>query len=149
MNLNTLQPNAGATKREKRIGRGTASGQGCTSGKGMNGAKARSGYNTKLYFEGGQLPLIRRLPKVGFNNAFKVYSQIVNIRDLEKLSVEGDIDGKVLHEAGLIHSEKKPIKVLGEGELTKTLTVKAHSFSKSAIAKIEKAGGKAEVITCA
>ncbi len=131
-----------------RVGRGQGSGNGCTSGKGNNGAKARSGARIKLYYEGGQTPMTRRIPKRGFNNAaFAVRYQIVNLSDLEKVDVGGkEIDPKWLHEHGLIGSSEKPVKVLGNGEFTQKATVRADAFSKGAREKIEKAKGKAEVV---
>ncbi len=147
VSLNTIKSENQPKKNKKRIGRGTGSGQGCTAGKGMNGARARSGFKNKLYFEGGQLPLIRRLPKRGFNNIFKVNYQIVNVGDIEKTEAKAtEIDAAWLHENGLIHSATDPVKVLGNGELTKSITIKANKFSKTALDKIEKASGKAEVI---
>lgn len=145
--LNELRPNEGSTKREKRLGRGQGSGQGCTAGRGSNGSYSRSGYSHRAYFEGGQTPLSRRIPKKGFNNPFRVEFQIVNVGDLEKIETDGtEIDTKWLFEHGLVHSEDKPVKVLGHGDLTKKVSVKADTFSKSAREKIEKAKGKVEVI---
>ena len=145
LKINELKP--AARKTAKRIGRGTGSGNGSTAGKGNNGATARKGYNTKLYFEGGQTPLTRRLPKRGFFSPFKVEYQIVNIGNLESLDNGGkEITIELLHEKGLIHEIDRPVKILGNGELTKAISVKAHSFSKSAREKIEKLKGKAEVV---
>jgi len=149
LKLNELRPTAGSKRNRRRIGRGTGSGRGCTAGKGNNGHKARSGSSTKFYFEGGQTPLTRRLPKRGFHSPFKVEFQIVNISDLENIENGKEINIEFLYENGLIHNAGIPVKVLGSGELTKTLTVKAHAFSKSAKDKIEKAKGKTEVIDCA
>ncbi len=148
LTLNELRPEKGSRQRSKRIGRGQGSGQGCTAGKGMNGAKARTGARQKLYFEGGQTPLTRRIPKRGFKNSNKVKYQIVNVADLEKAKfTETEIDIQWLSEHGFVHTDALPVKVLGNGELSKKLTVKASAFSKSAREKIEKANGKAEVIT--
>jgi large subunit ribosomal protein L15 len=150
LKLNELKPAAGSKKRRKRIGRGTGSGTGCTAGKGNNGYKARSGANNKYYFEGGQTPLTRRLPKRGFTNIFRTEYQIVNISDLEKLeNTEEEISVAFLHKNGLVHEVDRPVKILGNGELTKKVSVKVHAYSKTAREKIENAKGKAEVIGCA
>ncbi|MBN1757403.1 MAG: 50S ribosomal protein L15 [Chitinispirillaceae bacterium] len=150
LKLNDLQPAAGARKNRKRLGRGTGSGTGSTAGKGNNGAKARTGARNKYYFEGGQTPLTRRLPKRGFNNIFRTEYQIVNISDLEKIeNTEQEIGVEFLHQNGLVHEVDRPVKILGNGELTKKLSVKVHAYSKTAREKIEKAKGKAEVIGCA
>jgi large subunit ribosomal protein L15 len=147
LKLNELKPAAGAKKTAKRVGRGTGSGSGCTAGHGNNGHKARSGSTNKLYFEGGQTPLTRRIPKRGFFNPFRIEYQIVNVGSLESLDNGGkEITIEFLYEQGLVHEKDRPVKVLGEGELTKTLVIKAHSFSKTAKEKIEKAKGKAEVV---
>lgn len=148
LKLNELKPTPGSRKKAKRIGRGTGSGTGSTAGKGNNGDRARSGAKTKFYFEGGQTPLTRRIPKRGFHSPFKVEYQIVNVGTLETLDNEGkDITIEFLHDQGLIHEVDRPVKILGNGDLTKTISIKAHSFSKTAREKIEKAKGKAEVIT--
>jgi len=147
LKLNDLKPAKGATHHKHRVGRGSGSGWGSTSGRGNNGAKQRSGYSQKDYFEGGQLPLIRRLPKRGFTNVFKKYFQVVNIADIELVAKSGDVvDAKFLYSAGKIHSEDEMVKVLGNGEITKSVTVKADAFSKSAEEKITKANGKTEVL---
>jgi len=147
LKLNELKPAAGAVKKRKRIGRGTGSGQGSTAGKGNNGDRARSGAVEKLYFEGGQTPLTRRIPKRGFISPFKIEYQIVNVESLEKIeNGDKEITIEFLHEQGLVHEVDRPVKILGNGELTKAISVKAHSFSKSAKEKIEKAKGKAEVL---
>lgn len=147
LKLNELKPAAGATKNRKRIGRGTGSGQGSTAGKGNNGDRARSGAVEKLYFEGGQTPLTRRIPKRGFVSPFKVEFQIVNVESLNGLdSKDNEITIELLHKSGLIHEMNRPVKILGNGEITKAVTIKAHSFSKTAKEKIEKAKGKAEVL---
>lgn len=148
LTLNELKPNPGSTKTAKRIGRGTGSGTGCTAGKGNNGHKARSGFSNKFYFEGGQTPLTRRIPKRGFHNPFKVEYQIVNIENIQNVETSGkEINVEFLHAMGLIHEVNLPVKILGNGELSKVVTVKAHAFSKTAREKIEKAKGKAEVIS--
>lgn len=147
MQINHLKPGTGSRRKTKRLGRGTGSGRGCTAGHGNNGDKARSGAKLKFYFEGGQIPLSRRIPKRGFYNPFKKEFQIVNVGIICALDV-GDIEitPEVLHEHGLIHEKDRPVKILGEGDVTKPLMIKVHSFSKTAREKIEKAKGKAEVI---
>jgi large subunit ribosomal protein L15 len=146
LKLNDIKPSAGSNRQRRRIGRGTGSGRGCTAGKGYNGHTSRSGSGTKPYFEGGQTPLTRRLPKRGFHNPFKVEFQTINLKDLNEFDAGGkEITAEVLYAAGLIHDMARPVKVLGSGEVTKPLVVKADSFSKSAREKIEKAKGKAEV----
>lgn len=150
LKLNDLKPAVGSRKNKKRIGRGTGSGTGSTAGKGNNGHKARSGSTNKDYFEGGQTPLTRRIPKRGFTNIFRVSYQIVNVSEIEKLDIaEKDISIELLHKSGLVHETNKPVKILGNGEITKPYTIKANAFSKTAREKIEKAKGKAEVIGCA
>jgi large subunit ribosomal protein L15 len=150
LKLNEIKPVRGSRKTKKRIGRGTGSGTGCTAGKGNNGHKARSGSTNKSYFEGGQTPLTRRIPKRGFVNIFRTTYQIVNVAELDKVeSNEKEITVTILHQNGLIHEVNKPVKILGNGEITKSIIIKAHAFSKSAREKIEKAKGKAEVIGCA
>ncbi|MBD3393735.1 MAG: 50S ribosomal protein L15 [Chitinivibrionales bacterium] len=148
MKLNDVRPAAGSRTARRRIGRGQGSGSGCTAGRGQDGYGARRGSGTKAYFEGGQTPMSRRIPKRGFNNKmFSTRYQIVNVGDLEKVDADAlEIDPKWLSDNGLIGSDAEPVKVLGNGELTKKLTVRADSFSKSAREKIEKAKGKVEVI---
>jgi len=137
----------GSIKRKKRVGRGNGSGSGTTCGRGTKGQLSRSGGNTRLGFEGGQMPLQRRLPHLrGFKNTRKKVNCMVNVGQLEKFKDGAVIDCKFLEGKGLIKDKSYPLKVLGGGELTKKLTVKANFFSKSALAKIEKAGGKAEVV---
>jgi len=146
LKLNEIHPAHGSNKKVRRIGRGQGSGKGHTAGKGNNGAKSRVGAGTKPYFEGGQTPLTRRLPKRGFHSPNKIYFQVINISDLENLEAGGkEITAEVLFEHGLIKDATRPLKILGDGELTKPFIVKATSFSKSAKEKIEKAKGKAEV----
>jgi large subunit ribosomal protein L15 len=148
MELHDLHPAPGAKKSRKRIGRGPGSGQGKTAGKGHKGQKSRSGYSRRYGFEGGQMPLVRRLPKRGFFNIFKVEFQVVNLRDLDRVFADGEtVSVETLVEKGLVRGGKKPVKVLGEGELTKKLTVQVQKFSASAKAGIEKAGGRCEVVT--
>jgi large subunit ribosomal protein L15 len=146
MDLSNLQPSYGSTKSRKRIGRGHGCGTGKTAGKGHKGQKARSGGSIKAGFEGGQMPLQRRLPKRGFNPLSRTEYCLVNLRDLELFEAGSVVDLEALGKAGLLGQLKDGIKILGDGELTKALTVKAHKFSKSAQAKIEAAGGTVEVI---
>jgi large subunit ribosomal protein L15 len=146
MRLEELKPAAGATKKSKRVGRGVGSGSGKTAGKGHKGQKARSGGVKGAGFEGGQMPLQRRIPKRGFTNIFRKEYSIVNLQDLESMAGTDPITPEVLMQKGLIKDMKTGVKVLGNGELKAKLTVRAHKFSKSAIEKIQAAGGKAEVI---
>lgn len=146
MKLHELRAPEGSTKAPKRKGRGTATGQGKTAGRGMNGQNSRSGGGTRPGFEGGQMPLYRRIPKRGFTNIWKKEWEIVNIEALNAFENGTEITPQLLIEAGLAKKTADGIKILGEGALEKSLNVKAHKFSKSAIEKIESAGGKAEVI---
>jgi len=148
MNIEDLRPTPGSRFKKKRLGRGPGSGLGKTAGKGHKGAKARSGASQRADFEGGQTPLYRRSPKFGFTNAlFKKIHSYVNIETLEKRFNDGDeITVELLLEKGIIKKVNDGLKVLGKGELTKKLTVKANAFSESAKQKIEANGGKAEVI---
>ena len=147
MKLHELRPSEGAFKASKRVGRGTGSGLGKTSGKGHKGQNARSGGGVRPGFEGGQLPLFRRLPKRGFSNAmFKVEYATINVSDLEKFEDGAVVTPELLKEMGILKKQLAGVKVLGNGELTKKVTVKAAKFSKTAVEKIEKIGGKAEVI---
>jgi large subunit ribosomal protein L15 len=142
MNLSNLKPRPGAKHRTKRLGCGESSGHGKTSGKGHKGQKARSGGSIRLGFEGGQMPLLRRIPKRGFNNAqFKTRYAIVNLGDLESFDAGSNIDETVLRGKGLVRGRVDGIKILAEGELTKSLTIVADKVSASAREKIEKAGG--------
>ena len=148
MYLSNLKPNKGATTKKKRIGRGGGSGWGTTAGKGNNGQNARSGRKKRAWFEGGQMPINRRLPKRGFHNPFRVEYQIVNLERIVSVT-EGKITELNLEEMqslGLIKDLAKKVKILGDGELTTAITIKAHAFSKSAKEKIEKVNGKCEVI---
>ena len=148
MELHDLHPAPGAKKSRKRIGRGPGSGTGKTAGKGHKGQKSRSGYSRRYGFEGGQMPLVRRIPKRGFFNRFRVEYQVVNLRDLERVFSDGDtVNTKALIEKGLTRGGDRPVKILGDGELKKKLTVQVHKFSRSARAGIEKAGGSCEVVT--
>jgi large subunit ribosomal protein L15 len=146
MRLEELKPAAGATKKTKRVGRGPGSGSGKTAGKGHKGQKARSGGVKGAGFEGGQMPLQRRIPKRGFTNIFRKEYAVVNISDLETMAGTDVVTPDVLLQKGLIKDMKAGLKVLGMGELKAKLTVRAHKFSKSAMEKIQAAGGKAEVI---
>lgn len=147
MKLHELSPVPGSTAERKRVGRGHGSGNGKTAGKGHKGQKARSGGGVRPGFEGGQMPLQRRLPKRGFVNIFATHYSNVNIGDLnEKFEDGAVVDTEAIVKAGLVKKVQDGIKVLGDGEVSKNLTVKAVAFSKSAKEKIEKAGGKAEVI---
>lgn len=147
MKLNNIHPADGATTVSKRVGRGVGSGNGKTSGKGHKGQNARSGGGVRPGFEGGQLPLFRRLPKRGFTNAkFKTVYATINLSDLEKFENGAVVTPELLHEMGLIKNQLDGIKVLGNGNLTKKLVVKANKFSNAAASKIEELGGKAEVI---
>ncbi len=146
MKLHELSPNAGSNKERKRIGRGHGSGQGKTAGKGHKGQKARSGGGVRPGFEGGQMPLTQRIPKRGFNNIFADKVVALNVSDLERFNDGITVDAEILKAAGLVKGKYDSIKILGNGELTKNLTVKANAFSASAKEKIEKAGGKAEVM---
>ena len=142
MNLHTLKPRPGSKHRTKRLGQGESSGKGKTSGKGHKGQKARSGGSIRLGFEGGQMPLIRRLPKRGFNNAaFKTIYGIVNLRDLNDFEEGASVDEQVLRDVGLIRGTIDGVKILGIGELTKKINITADKVSASAKEKIEKAGG--------
>ena len=146
MKLHELRAPEGSTKNRKRRGRGTASGQGKTGGRGMNGQNSRSGGGVRLGFEGGQMPLYRRIPKRGFTNIWRTEYAIVNIGDLGKFEAGTVVTPQLLKEVGLVKKELDGVKILGEGTLEKSVTVQAHKFSKTAIEKIESAGGKAEVI---
>jgi len=132
------------SKSTKRLGRGAATGQGGTSGKGHKGQKARAGKKIRLGFEGGQMPLIRRVPKFGFFNPFRTSYSVVNLSDIAAKALEGEITPEVLKNAGLVKGASVRVKVLGDGDITKAMTIKAHKFSKSAREKIEKAGGTVE-----
>ena len=143
MNLSNLKPSKGSVRNTKRIGRGNASGQGRTAGKGHKGYNSRSGTKAKFHFEGGQTPLMRRLPKRGFSNyGFRKKVQIINLDKINNLGLS-KIDPILLFEEGLIKNNNIPIKVLGLGKITEAIEICADMFSQSAIQKIEKAGGKA------
>jgi large subunit ribosomal protein L15 len=150
--LSNLTPAKGSRKKVKRIGRGQGSGHGGTATKGHKGAKARSGHKFKLWFEGGQMPLTRRVPKYGFTPRKRNVMQIVNIETLgvlveKKKVTDGVVTPEILFKVGATSKKDVPVKILGDGELKVKLDVKAHAFSKSAISKIESAGGKTKVLT--
>ena len=148
MKLNTLKPATGSVKSDKRIGRGTGSGRGGTSTRGHKGAKSRSGYSRKVGFEGGQMPLYRRLPKFGFNNPNKVEYKAINLDTLQELATKTSltvINIEALLKNGLCSKNDK-VKVLSRGELKNKVEVSVHAFSKAAVAAIEKVGGKANVL---
>ena len=147
MKLNELKMNPGSTQKRKIVGRGPGSGLGKTSGRGEKGQKARSGASIKPWFGGGQNPLYKRIPRRGFNNArFTIRYAIVNVSDLNRFEDGSTVTPEMLKEAGLVKKELNGIKILGSGELTKKLTVKANIFTNGAINKIESNGGKVEVI---
>ncbi|HWR57507.1 MAG TPA: 50S ribosomal protein L15 [Thermodesulfovibrionales bacterium] len=147
MRIDDLRPAAGSNKKTRRVGRGVGSGRGKTSGKGHKGQKARSGGSTGLGFEGGQMPMQRRLPKRGFRNApFSKEFAVINLKDLSKVDDLDVITPDALHERGIVKDLKDGLKVLGSGEMTRPITVRANAFSSSALTKIASAGGRAEVI---
>lgn len=146
MKLHELRPAEGSTKKPKRKGRGPGSGLGKTAGRGHNGQNSRSGGGTRPGFEGGQMPLYRRIPKRGFTNIFKKQWALVNIEDLNIFEENTVITPELLKETGLVKKMLDGVKILGDGDLNKNLTIQANKFSKSAVEKIESAGGKAEVI---
>jgi large subunit ribosomal protein L15 len=144
ISLNTLKPAKGSTHKKKRVGRGPGSGLGKTAGRGEKGQKSRSGYSRKIGFEGGQMPLHRRLPKRGFTNIFKKRWLEISLASLEQhFEADAEITPEVLHDRGLIKKAKYDVVVLGNGEISKPLRISAHRFTKSAREKIEKAGGAA------
>ena len=146
MKLHELTATPGSVHGAKRIGRGHGSGWGKTAGKGHKGQKARAGHGMRPGFEGGQMPLQRRIPQRGFNNIFAEEVVAINLSSLEKFENNAVVDVQALVEAGIIKNAKAPVKVLANGNLTKSLTIKANAFSEAAKQKIEAAGGKAEVI---
>ena len=146
MKLHELKAAEGATRAPKRKGRGTGTGNGTTAGRGMNGQKSRSGGGVRLGFEGGQMPLYRRLPKRGFTNIWETEYTAVNVSVLNRFEDGETVNLEVLKAAGVVKQVKDGIKILGNGDITKKLTVQANKFSKTAIEKIEAAGGKVEVI---
>ena len=144
--IHDLAPAAGSTHYRKRVGRGPGSGHGKTAGRGYKGQKSRTGYRHQRGFEGGQMPLHRRVPKRGFTNIFRVEYDVVNISDLDRFEAGSSVTPQALHEARL-SSKSRPVKILGDGEIKKALTVSAHKFSASAKARIEAAGGRCEVLS--
>jgi large subunit ribosomal protein L15 len=146
MKLNTLSPAKGSKKQKKRIGRGPATGQGCTAGKGHKGQKSRSGAKIPVWFEGGQMPLQRRIPKFGFTNLFKKTYQIINLDSLDKLKGKEKAEINDLLEAGLIKKADIPVKILGDGKIDFAIRISAHKASKSAVEKITKAGGAVNLL---
>ncbi len=147
MELHDLHPAPGAKRSRKRVGRGPGSGTGKTAGRGHKGQKSRSGYSRRFGFEGGQMPLVRRIPKRGFTNIFRVEYQVINVRDLEAVFDDGaEVTVESMAAKGLVRVGKGPVKVLANGDLKKKLTVQADKFSKAALAKIEAAGGSCEVV---
>jgi large subunit ribosomal protein L15 len=146
MKIHELSPVPGSTHVAKRKGRGHATGNGKTAGRGHKGQKARSGGGVRVGFEGGQMPLTRRLPKRGFNNIFAKPLEAVNVSALNKFEDGAEVDAKALLDAGILSACRYGVKILGKGDMTKKLTVKATAFSESAKEKIEAAGGKAEVV---
>jgi len=151
MKLHDLRPNPGKKKKRKRVGRGIAAGQGKTAGRGTKGQNARSGGGKGIYFEGGQLPLARRLPyKRGFTNINKVYYNAVNLKQLAEFDFDGaDVTPEIMAAIGLIKKPTDPVVILGDGDLNTALTIKAHRFSGSAKEKIEAAGGTIEILPLA
>jgi large subunit ribosomal protein L15 len=147
MKLSTLKPAAGSRKNRKRVGRGPGSGNGKTAARGENGQKSRSGYSRKRGFEGGQMPLKRRVPKRGFKNIFRKEYRTVNVDRLNEIQAGTTVTPELLQSAGLLRKGREPVKVLGNGELTVALTVRAHKYTGSAAEKIKAAGGTAEVIS--
>ena len=146
MKLSNLGPNPGERRKKRRIGRGPGSGRGKTAGKGHKGLLARSGRANQVGFEGGQMPLVRRLPKRGFTNKYRTEYTIVNLKSLSAMKDGVTVDPIVLREVGLVKGRGNPIKILGDGDLQRPLIIEAHHFSKSAQKKIEQAGGQAKVI---
>lgn len=147
LTIDDLRPNKGANTSKRRLGRGPGSGRGKTAGRGTKGQNSRSGGGVRAGFEGGQLPIQRRMPyKRGFTNVWRTPWETVNVGRLAELEVEGPITPQVLAERGLIRSERFPVKILGNGELETAITVKAHGFSKSAVQLIEQAGGTVEML---
>lgn len=145
MDLSKLRPADGAVRERKRVGRGPGSGNGKTAGRGNKGAKSRSGFKFKRGFEGGQMPLHRRLPKRGFTNTFRTEYAVVNLDQLEaRFEAGATVTPEALREAGLVRARQLPVKILGRGEVTKALTVHAHKFSGKAAEKLAASGGKAE-----
>ncbi len=146
MKLNELKPNTGSIKSKKRVGRGNASGHGTTSGRGTKGQNSRSGSSIRPYFEGGQMPLSRRVPKRGFRNVFSKKYAIINVGELNRFNEDEIITPERLLQEGMVNKIRNGIKILGKGAINKKFTIRVHKISKGAINKIESAGGKVEVI---
>lgn len=146
MNLAALKYAEGSKKKRKRIGRGPGSGHGGTSTRGHKGQRSRSGATSRPWFEGGQMPVQRRLPKRGFTNIFRKEFQIVNLRDLERLGDVDKIDPQVLYQRRMIRKKHIPVKILGDGQLNRAIEISAHAFSKTAVEKIQSAGGRVMVL---
>lgn len=146
MRLNDLSPAEGARKKRKRVGRGPGSGHGKTACKGNKGQNARSGGGVKPGFEGGQMPLQRRLPKRGFKNPFRMVYQVVNVRDLGRFEGGSVVESSHLEQVGLIRCDKSPVKLLGEGEISSAVTIRVNRASRSAIEKVRSAGGSVEIL---
>ena len=147
LELHNLRPSKGANKKRKRVGRGPGSGTGKTAGKGHNGQKSRSGYRLRPGFEGGQMPLYRRLPKRGFHNIFSKKYAIVNVQDLNQFEAGATITPELLKKQGVVKKLDDGLRVLGDGALEKKITVHAHHFSEAARRKIEEVGGSVEILT--
>ena len=147
LELHGLRPAKGANKKRKRVGRGPGSGHGKTAGRGEKGQKSRSGFSQKPGFEGGQMPLHRRIPKRGFTNKFAKEYAVLNVKELNDFEDGTEVTPELLTQKGLVKKGKDGIRILGEGELSRKLTVRAHHFSESARQKIEKAGGSVEVVS--
>jgi large subunit ribosomal protein L15 len=145
MRLHELRPAKGATRKRKRLGRGTGSGRGTTSGKGHKGQRARAGGNSHPWFEGGQMPLIRRVPKVGFHNPFRVEYQVINVRDLAQFEPNTEVTPELLRRSRVVRKSKMPIKLLGQGEIDRPLKIQVDAASAAARQKIEGAGGSLEL----
>ncbi|MDZ4803488.1 MAG: 50S ribosomal protein L15 [Candidatus Eisenbacteria bacterium] len=146
MTLTTIKPARGAVKKRKRLGIGTGSGHGGTSTRGHKGLKARSGPNIPAWFEGGQMPLQRRLPKIGFTNIFRVEYHTINVGDLNETTIDGTIDLAGLKKVGRLSGGMKLLKILGNGELTRALTIRADAFTQGALTKIQASGGTVQII---
>ena len=147
LSINTLKPAPGANRRRKRVGRGIGSGHGKTATRGHDGQHSRAGSSMRPGFEGGQMPLYRRLPKRGFNNIFRKEYAVVNLEKLASFEPGAKIDPVMLRDSGIIKNLKEDVKILGTGEIANAIHVRAHRFSKSAVEKIQKAGGSIEVIS--
>jgi large subunit ribosomal protein L15 len=146
LRIDQLSPAEGSKRTRKRLGCGPGSGLGKTSGRGHKGQKSRSGSSIPAWFEGGQMPLQRRVPKRGFTNIFRVERQILNVRDLEKFDANAEVNVEALLDKGIIKNLKRPVKLLGEGELNKPLKVIVHACSKKAKEIVEKAGGEVQIV---